>query len=122
MAYTIEWEGRGFYKRFTGMIAFHEYARSQEEVTSDPHFDDALYIINDLLEVEGYTATKDEAEYAAAYTRGPSLSNPRVRVAYVTADARIILLIKMVRMISSLDLATFPTVEESRTWCLEARN
>ncbi len=121
MSHTITWEGRGFYKRFTGRVAFPEYARSQEEITGDPRFDEAMYIINDLREVEGYTASQDDAEYAAAYTRGPSLSNSRVRIAYVTTDARIILLIRMARMISSLDLGTFATLEAAREWGLAVR-
>jgi hypothetical protein len=122
MPYTIEWEGRGFYKRFTGRVAFQEYARSQEEVTSDPRFDDAKYIINDFLAIDGYTISHDDAEYSAAYTRGPSYTNPRVRVAYVTNDAKISLLVRMAKAVSFMKIETFPTLAAARAWCLAERD
>lgn len=121
MTYTVEWEGRGFYKRFTGKVSFQEYARSQEQVTSDPRIDEAKYVINDLLGLDGYTVTPDQAEYAAAFTRGPSYSNPWLRIAFVTTDTKIILLLMIVQRLSSLEVGAFPTVAEARTWGLAAR-
>ena len=84
MSFTLTWEDRGVYKKFTGFASFQEYARSQEMVLGSPLTDDLRYVINDLLEVEGYSVTQDEAEYAAAITRGASRSNPHLRIAFVT--------------------------------------
>lgn len=116
MPYTITWEGRGFYKRFTGRVTYQEYARSQEQVLGDERIDEARYVINDMLAVEGYAITSDEAEYLAAFNRGSSYSNPRLRVAYVTTDIRAILLLRLASTISSLELKAFPTLEEARAW------
>jgi hypothetical protein len=122
MSYTVTWEERGCYKRFTGKVSFQEYARSQEEVTGDARIDEAKYIINDLLGLDGYTVTPDQAEYAAAFTRGPSYSNPWLRIAFVTTDTKIILLLMIVQRLSSLEVGAFPTVEEARAWGLAARS
>ena len=48
--------------------------------------DECRYVINNLLDVEHYSITRDQAEYLAAYNRGSSFSNPHLRIAYVTTD------------------------------------
>ena len=116
MPYELTWEERGVYKRLWGFISFPEYARSQELVLSDPRADDIRYVINDLLEVEGYTVTTKEAEYLAAFNRGSSLSNPRIRIAYVTKDAKVIFLLKAASVFSSYTVKDFPTLQDARAW------
>jgi len=117
MPYTIEWEPKGVCKRFSGVCSWAEYARSQEDVLGDARLDDIRYIINDLQGVESYSITADEAEYSAAITRGASLSNPRLRIAYVTTDRRIAMLVMAVRALSPYRVATFATEAEARSWC-----
>jgi hypothetical protein len=112
----MRWEPRGVYKRFSGFISFQEYARSQEQVLSDPRIDDMDYVINDFLAISGYSLTEEQAEYLAAFNRGSSYSNPRLRVAYVTTDKRALLLIKLVSGLSSLKIKAFPTLEAARVW------
>lgn len=119
MPYSMTWEPKGVFKRFSGTVTWPEYARSQEDVLGDARIDDLRYIINDLLDVEGYSITPDEAEYSAAITRGASMSNPHVRIAYVTTDARIALLVMAVRALTPYKLKTFPTVVAAREWCAE---
>jgi len=116
MPFEMTWEDRGVYKRFTGKVSFPEYARSQELVLGDSRTDSLHYVINDLLAIEGYSFTTDQAEYLAAFNKGPSLSNPHLHVAYVTRDLRIITILKMMAAISSFELRHFPTLEEARAW------
>ncbi len=116
MPFTLTWKDHGVYKKFTGFVSFQEYARSQEMVLGDPRTDDLRYVINDLLDVEGYSVTLHEAEYAAAFNRGASLSNPRLRIAYVTRDIKAITLLKLVSVLSSFPIKTFATIEEARAW------
>lgn len=120
MTYTLEWEDRGVYKHFSGNVSFHEYARSQEQVLGDPRVDDIRYVINDLQDVEGYSVTSDQAEYLAAFNYGSSKSNPRIRIAYITTDARLRLLIKLTAPLSSLKIKDFPTLAEARAWACES--
>ncbi|MER2512779.1 MAG: hypothetical protein ABTQ25_10285 [Nitrosomonas ureae] len=116
MTYTMSWENRGVYKHFTGHVSYPEYSRSQEMVLADHRTDSIRYVINDFLEVQSYSVTSDQAEYLAAFNRGASISNPRLRIAYVTTDAKIKMLIKLVSIISSFELITFSTLAAAREW------
>lgn len=117
MPYTMTWEPKGVLKRFTGVCSWQEYAHSQEAVLGDARLDDINYIINDLLAVESYSITPDEAEYSAAITRGSSMSNPKVRIAYITHDSRIAMLVMTVSVFTPYKLKVFPTLEAARQWC-----
>ena len=117
----MSWESRGVYKHFTGYVSYQEYANSQEKVLSDHRTDDIRYVINDFLDISGYAIKTDEAEYLAAFNHGASVSNPYLRVAYVTTDARIRFLIKLVSTISAFELKSFPTLAAAREWCTATR-
>jgi hypothetical protein len=112
----MSWESKGVYKHFSGHVAYPEYARTQELVLSDHRTDTIRYVINDLLAVESYSITTDQAEYLAAFNRGPSIYNPHLRIAYVTTDTKIRMLIKLVAVISSYELFVFPTLSAARQW------
>ena len=114
MGYELTWEKKGVYKRFTGVVKGRDYLRSQAEVFSDPRFDQLRYVINDLLAVEAFDYSIEDAEYAAAYNRGPSYTRPAVDVAYVTTDTGIVTLIDRVRDLSSYPLHVFPTLGRAR--------
>jgi hypothetical protein len=121
MPYSMSWEEKGVYKQFTGHVSYQEFARSQELVLSDYRSDDIRYVINDFLEIEGYSITTDQAEYLAVFNRGSSFSNPRIRVACVTTDVKIIVLIRLVSVLSSYELKTFPTLAAARDWCASSQ-
>lgn len=120
MAHEIIWETRGVYKRFSGFVSFEEFARTQEEILADPRVDNLRYIINDFLAVEGYSATREQAEYSAAYNRGTSFSNPRIKVACITTQTSLRLLIKAAALVSSLEVRDFPSLETARAWVTPA--
>ncbi len=119
MTCEMTWERRGVYKRFAGFVSYEEYARSQERVLGDPRTDDLRYIINDLREMEGYSVTREQLEYLAAFNRASSYSNPEVRIAYVTTDLKIILLLKAAALVSTYPLKAFSTPEAAREWAAE---
>lgn len=119
MAFEITWEPRGVYKHFHGFVSYEEYARSQALVLGDARADDIRYVINDAREIEGYTGSQDQAEELAAFNYASSRSNPRIRIAYVTCDLRLIALIKVASLISSYELAHFPTLEAARAWAMK---
>ena len=121
MPFEITWEPRGAYKRFTGHVTYEEYARSQELVLGDPRSDDLRYIINDFTAMKGgaEAGSTEQAEYLAAFNFGSSRSNPRIRIAYVTSELRLIALIKVASLVSSYQLKTFATLEEARAWAMQ---
>lgn len=116
MPHEIIWEERGVHKRFSGFLSFEEFARVQEEILADPRVDTLRYIINDFLAVEGYSVTREQAEYSGAINRGTSFSNARIRVACVTTDMSVRLLIIAAALFSSLEVRTFPTLDMARAW------
>lgn len=116
MTHEITWEPNGVYKHFTGFVDATEYLATQREVLSDPRVDGIHYIINDWLAVEGYAASLDDAEYSAAFNRGTSFSNPRIRVAFVTTNLTVRMLIAAASPISSLQVKAFATLVEARAW------
>lgn len=117
MSYAVTWEAHGAYKYFSGHVSFAEYAHSQEEILGDARADEIRYVINDLRDVESYTVTQDEAEYSAAFNRASAVSNPRVRIAYVTSDTKIRLLIGMAKILSSYEIKAFDSLGDARAWC-----
>lgn len=116
MAHEVIWEPKGVYKRFSGHVNAAEFLVTQEAVLADQRIDTARYIINDFLGVTSYSASREDAEYSAAFNRGTSLSNPRLRVACITTNPGIRLLIKAASLVSTLDLKAFATVEAARSW------
>lgn len=120
MTHEIVWETKGVYKHFSGYLAFEEYAQTQEQILADPRVDTIHYIINDFLDVEGYSVLPEQVEYSAAFNRGTSFSNPRIRIAYVTTRPAVRLLVKAASAVSSLSLKTFDTLEDARAWATAA--
>ena len=113
----MTWEEKGVYKYFTGQVSYQEFTRSQELVLSDRRTDEIRYVINDFLAVEGYSVTNDQAEYLASFNRGASFSNPRIRIAFLTMDAKIKMIMKLTSVFSSYELKAFPTLSAAREWC-----
>jgi len=114
MAYTFSWEAQGVYKRFSGVVTAAEYHRSQIEFTGHEKFDGAHYVINDFSDIERFVITPEEAEYMAAYSIGPHLANPDLRVCYVTTDPSIVSLIRESKGLSIYTLEAFPTLASAR--------
>lgn len=119
MPCEITWEDKGVYKRYTGVVSYPEYRRTQEQVLADPRTDSLRYIINDASALEGFVGTTDDAEESAAFNYGTSLSNPTLRIAFVTSDFRLIAMVKVASVLSSYPLKCFATLEAARAWAME---
>jgi hypothetical protein len=62
MPHELLWEKDGVHKRFWGDMSGRELADSVEEVAAHPRFDDISFVLNDFLEVGGYTLDADSME------------------------------------------------------------
>ena len=116
MPYEMTWEGRGVYKCFRGFVSAEEYGETMRAVLDDARVDGIRYVINDFLAVDAYQITAEQAEYLAAYNRGPSFANPNIHIAYVTTDAPIIAMVRRIAELSSFETRTFPSLAEARAW------
>ncbi|UCV27930.1 hypothetical protein [Ferribacterium limneticum] len=114
MAYTFTWETKGVYKYFSGVLTAAEYHRSQVELTGDARFDSTRYVINDFSAIERFVITPEEAEYMAAYSQGPHMANPTLRVCFITTAPSVLALISGSRDISIFKLEAFPTLAAAR--------
>lgn len=116
MAHEVVWEPRGVYRRFWGPLDAMEYARVQDEVFGAPRFDSLNQSIVDFADVTQFRVTVAEAEVIAANNRGGFLSNPQLRIAFVTSDAAMTELLSRITPISAYPIRVFPTTELARSW------
>lgn len=118
MAYEIMWETGGVSKRFHGHVSDDELIQSLVQVESDPRFDSIRYVINDFLDVEGFTVSEDGVLMASAIDRGAAQSNPHIRIAVVTTDSQIH---ELARLYAASPVNAYPTEVflndgEARCW------
>jgi hypothetical protein len=118
MAFDLTWEPRGVYRRYWGDVTIAERRQSFELIFADPRFDDLLFTITDYLDVRDYEITSEATEEIAALHVGAAQTNPRVLIAAVVTDARII---RAIEHFIALEMVPtpyriFPTVADARAW------
>ncbi len=121
MAFDITWEPRGIYRRYWGDVTIAERRQSFELIFSDPRFDDLLFTITDYLDARSYEITDDATEEIAALHVGATQTNPRLLMAAVVTDARII---RAIQHFMALEMVPTPyrifsTVADARAWIAE---
>lgn len=116
MAYTITWEAKGAYKRFSGHVTAQEFLSSVNDFQSTTDFDLMEYSINDLLGVEAHSVTPDDVLQYAALGIGSAAFNARVKVAIVTNQPEIAELIRQYQQMVRYELRFFDRLEDARVW------
>ena len=119
MAYTLSWEPHGILRTFHGRVSAIEFARAQGEMYGDPRFETARYALIDFTAATALGVSQEDAEEIMASNRGAYLTNPKLRVAVVTTDARMQALLQRIRDISAYPLRVFATLAEARRWVEE---
>ena len=89
MPYTLIWEPRGVYKKFSGLVTGAELLRSVSEVANSFAFDEALYEVSDYLGADGTDFSQDALNEVRAMRIGSFQRNRRIKVAIVTLDTDI---------------------------------
>ena len=118
MAFEITWEPRGVVRTFSGTLTAAEFIRSIEAVHNDWRFDNLYYSINDFLAVTDIDVSELTAETAAARAIGASMSNPRLLMAVISRDARILSLAGtfLKPRYRSYPLQVFDDMTRARAW------
>jgi hypothetical protein len=116
MGHEVVWEEDGLHRRFWGELRACEYAQVQAAAYSDLRFDGLHYILVDFLGVTEFIATNSEAEEILASTVGSFLSNPKVRVAVVTRDEKLTVVLDQLGNLSPYPVRLFRSLDEARTW------
>jgi len=121
MPFDLTWEPRGVYRRYFGPVTIEERRQSFDRICADPRFDDLRYTITDYLGVESYEVTERATMEIAAMHVGPTRTNPRIVIAAVATDERVI---EAIRHFIALQFIAqpyriFATVEAARAWIAE---
>lgn len=119
MTCEMTWERQGDTSGLPASFRMRNTREARSGCLATRTDEDLRYIINDLREMEGYSVTREQLEYLAAFNRASSYSNPEVRIAYVTTDLKIILLLKAAALVSTYPLKAFSTPEAAREWAAE---
>ena len=119
MAYELVWEPDGVIKQFSGVVSAREFIEAVENVQGDYRFDDARYVINDLLAVTKHELSAEVLTEVAVLQYGAYASNPNCRVVFVTTDEALAVRIKNTPAVAGLisyETEVFPTVTAARDW------
>lgn len=91
MPYELAWEPpRGVHRRYFGHVTIAQRQESFERICADRRFDDLRYTITNYLDVESYEITERATAEIAALHVGPIRTNPRIVIAAVVVDEKII--------------------------------
>lgn len=123
MAYELQWEPHGVYKRLSGVVSGEEFIASVEEVQGHAQFDRVRYVINDFSEVNSHGLSDQVLVGLAALQYGAHARNPRCRIFFVTRDEELPELINKYLVdghMVSYEVIVTQTVAEARLW-LETR-
>ena len=123
MAFDISWEPRGLVRRYWGDVTIAERRESFEQIFADPRFDELQFTITDYLDVRQYEITSEATEEIAALHIGAVQTNPRILIAAVATDARVI---EAIQHFIQLDMTPSPyrifsSVADARAWIAQAQ-
>ena len=86
MPYTIKWEKREAYCKFTGEVSGQEIIDCNMDMYGSASFDTLKICIFDMLDVAKVNMTIDEVKKTSAFDRASAKFNPRIKVAIVSTD------------------------------------
>jgi len=124
MPHQTSWETQGVVKRFRGVLSAEEFVKSAQEVAADPRFNDLLFIIDDLRDVEVHNVAEQETmEDLVGVHLGSAFTNPNIRIAFVTTNQHLGAIanrLKAMLFAQLHEMKTFATMEQARAWLASA--
>ena len=118
MPFDLTWEAHGVYRRYRGAVTIAERERSFDLICGDPRFDGLHYALTDYLEVSDYEVSETATEEIAARHIAPMQINPRIVIAAVAVDPRIVAAIEHFISLSFVagPYRVFATEQAARDW------
>lgn len=89
MPYSIRWESKQVYAKFSGKGAVSEVLAVFAEIAGDPRLDELESAIFDYLEVEHQNVNEEEVEEIAALQAALNFSKQNILFASVSTDDKI---------------------------------
>lgn len=119
MPFENRWGHRSVHKRFFGDMTVAEFVLSMELVQGDPRFDDLAFAINDFTEATLPPLTEADTQTFAAFGIGASYSNPKIKIAVITADPMAKTMALKYAAVAPFELKIFSTRAEMLAWLPE---
>ncbi len=120
MSYRIDWEARGAHVSYSGMTGIDEIAELARSIQASERYDRMVYILHDFLGIDGVRPARKPfaIEELSAVDAAASLNNPGIRIAVVTADAKVNALAEayMDTWINKQPMRIFATLADARKW------
>ncbi|MDX1542794.1 MAG: hypothetical protein R3214_02530 [Christiangramia sp.] len=90
MPYKTNWEAHGIAWKFYGYVTAEEIEEANNEFYTDERSDDARYQLIDALEVTDVEWNDADIKEMAAQDKGASFLLPKLKVAYVSKNEKVI--------------------------------
>ena len=119
MGYEICWEPQGgVLKRFSGQITSCDIVAADLEVEADSRYKGLRYVLNDFLGVDDFSYDSTDSNFMSALYCATSLSNPGIKVAFVTTSSDIGAFVNQYDDSPRNDYPaeTFASLAEARQW------
>ena len=121
MYHKVNWEDKGVYIQFKGVIDLTQFISASHEIESDKRFKDIQYVINDFLNVDQFLVTEKEAELFSVREKSRKLSHVIIKMAFITTKPEIKQLCEIYIENAKLikipwEYNIFSSIEEMREW------
>lgn len=118
MAFELEWESRGVYRRFHGHVTVGDRRQSLQAICADRRFDDLLYSISDYLDIGAFDYSAEANSELAALHIGPVWTNPKILIATVAVHEAVVASVGEFIALGFIKSPQriFDSVESAREW------
>lgn len=118
MPYSTNWEERGVYRKYTGLIVARDILDAAEEVTGDLRYDDLLYVINDFSVVDNIQLSEEDLALIKAIDNATAITNSRCKLAIVCRNEHQPLAEQYINAMgkNGFDTQIFETPGQARCW------
>lgn len=118
MPYTIDWEARGVYKKYSEQVNGQEFLEAVCKVNASPDFENFRYVINDFSDCQEFDLSGDCSDDAVAAAIGAHSFNRRFAAAFVASNQAVAQRLQSMLRIAQpyLRVALFADLPAARQW------
>lgn len=119
MTFTIQWQGKGVFITFRGIVKSQDLIDANNYLLSNADFDSLDYQVIDFSDVEDFKATSYDMGIIGSMNNSQTLFNKKIKVAFITSDNYIKEQIKeynkyMIK--TDWEIQTFNNLKEAKKW------
>jgi hypothetical protein len=122
MPYEITWESGLAFVRYKGFVSNAEIESAFDELYRDQRYPSIAFVLSDLTELQSHELDKDRVLILGARRLGSTHLNKIVRDVVVSADDRVLALLRRNASINLLPRTVlyFASLAEARAWIKSA--